>query len=240
MPAPLSAGAPPFAIAATAAATAATAAGVIASFVLSLHLALDGIGAAILAMWADSWLAGAKDGRDSLDSVGVWVPADDALDRAVERVDWEAWTPGSPPPASSLPGFDDVRQRLAELISGITETTRDEIRRAIEAFVGNRVAHVPWTNDDVLALSHQIGEILDNAQRGILIARTEVNRAMTDAALDLFKRAGIAMFNLVTHPTACQRCKDIEAANPHPISEVDAMPPIHPQCRCSVSPVVLQ
>jgi hypothetical protein len=59
---------------------------------------------------------------------------------------------------------------------------------------------------------------------------------MTAAAIDLFKRGGIAMFDLLVHPSACPKCVAIAEANPHPTSDVSATPPIHPLCRCSVGP----
>ena len=130
-----------------------------------------------------------------------------------------------------------MEQQIGGLISGITDTTRAQIATAIENFVAGRIAPVPWTAADVAGLAQQIEAVLDDPARALLIARTEVNRAMTLAAADLFKRAGIAMFDLLTHVNACRKCLDIAAANPHPLADVTVLPPEHPACRCSIGPV---
>jgi hypothetical protein len=196
----------------------------------SANLRLQRLRAELRRLWSDSWIAGAKDASDH----GAQPPADDPLEKAVQSVDWAEWTPGAPLPEP--PGIENVDQQVGALISGLSDTTRAQIVQAVNNFVNGRVAHVPWTSADVAALAAQIAALLDDPNRAVVIARTEVNRAMTQGSADLFARAGIAMFNLLDHPTACQRCKDIAAANPHPVSDVSALPPIHPQCRCSIGP----
>ena len=207
------------------------------SFAATLHIAMGAVEVAILALWADSWLAGAKDGRDSLDHIGVRVPGSDTLDQAVERVNWPSWQPGQHPEPSSLPGFNDVRSQLGKLITGISETTRNDIATLVETFVDGRVGPVPWGPDDVAQLAEQIDALLNDPNRAMLISLTEVNRSMSDAAIDLFKRSGITMFDLLTHVGACPICIGIREANPHPIGDIASTPPIHPRCRCSVAPV---
>jgi hypothetical protein len=186
-------------------------------------------------MWADSWLAGAKDGVESALIAGFVLEEDDALVQAVEAVDWEDWSPGHHPPASRLPGFVDVEHRLGELIKGISETTRAQIATEIEQFVGGRVANVPWSNAEVQDLADRLATMLDDPSRAMKIARTEVNRAMSDAAADLYKRSGIAWFNLLNHVGACPICVAVHDANPHPISDLSAYSPQHIQCRCSMA-----
>ena len=203
----------------------------------TLHITVEAIKDAIESAWADSWLAGAKDGLDSLDEEGVWVPDEDTLDQAVAHTDWGKWAPGQAPPAADLSGFDAVAPRLGQLIVGISNTTRNQIATQVEQFVGSRVGPVPWGPGDVAALAAEIDSVLNDADRALLIALTEVNRAMTEASAELFQRARIAMFDLLTHPSACPRCVDIREHNPHPLSDTSALPPIHPRCRCSIRPV---
>ncbi len=215
---------------------AAALAGLAVSFGATLSISMGALQVAILGVWADSWLAGAKSGRDSLDEHGIRVPSEDPLDQAIDKVDWDKWTPGKAPPAWDLPGFEDVSQELGQLITGISETTREEIVKTVKVFVDGRVAHVPWGPSDVAELAREIESCVNDANRAMLIARTEVNRAMTQGAQDLFRRAGIAWFDLVTHPDACPICVAIREANPHPVSDQADTPPIHPNCRCSTAP----
>ena len=189
----------------------------------------------ILRMWADSWMAGAKDAWDSLKG-GATPPSDDALRRAVESVKWKKWHPGSPPPASDIPGFADVKQQIGALIKGITEETRRQIQAIIEHYVTYKTDPVPWGDDDVENLTREIAAYLDDPSRAELIARTEVNRAMSNAAADLYKRSGIGWFDLVNHTGACPICVTVHDRNPHPLSDIASYSPQHPRCRCSMAP----
>jgi hypothetical protein len=206
--------------------------GVIESLIASIPLDTGPLRTALERLWADSWLAGAKDASGH--GVSVQKATGDALEGAVNAVDWSAWAPGRV--HGTVPGLENVSQQLGGLIKGISDHTRDLIVSLVEAFVAGRVAHVPWTDADVTELAEQIGLLINDPDRAALISRTEVNRAMTTASVDLFKRAGIAMFDLLNHVGACPVCVDIKDANPHPISDASAMPPIHPRCRCSVAP----
>jgi len=123
------------------------------------------------------------------------------------------------------------------LITGITETTRSDIVRAIEQFVVGRTA-VPLTNADVAELAAVIAQMVDSPARAALISSTEVNRAMTHAAIALYKRSNIHFFNLVNVPGACAVCVEVAANNPHPVGDLSATSPLHPCCRCHCAPVV--
>ena len=81
---------------------------------------------------------------------------------------------------------------------------------------------------------------LSPLQRAKVIARTESRRASTAGSVQAYRNYGIEEWDLVTagDSLVCEDCLDIEAANPHGIRETDLMPPIHPNCRCVVSPVV--
>ena len=217
----------------------AAALGTVASvFAATLSLPTVWLTTAILAIWADAWVLGAKEGRDALDDENVWVPEEDELDQMIERVDWKSWAPGDPPDPSSLPGFEDIESQLGHWIKEITETTRREIAAAVQRFADGRVVG-PWKPPDVQSLADEIERIVGSPQRAMLIARTETNRALNLAAVQLFHRAGVTMFNLIPHPTACPLCKAVAAANPHPLSDKSAIPPLHPNGRCSMAPVVV-
>ena len=217
----------------------ATALGAAASiFAATLSIPTAALAVAILSIWADAWILGAKEARDSLDEKDIWVPSEDPLDQRIDKVNWGEWAPGNPPSPKDLPGFEDIESQLATLVKGITETTRREIAAAVQRFADDRVVG-PWRPEELQSLADEIEQIVGNPDRAMLIARTETNRSMNASAIQLLHRAGVTMFDLVPHPTACPLCKAVAAANPHPLSDKSAIPPLHPNGRCSIAPAVM-
>ena len=69
-------------------------------------------------------------------------------------------------------------------------------------------------------------------QRAKMIARTEVNSVKNKARLQAFKDNNVEWVNVNTQHDnrVCQDCLDIEANNPYPITEVEDLLPVHPNC----------
>lgn len=198
------------------------------AFSASLHLNHEPLVQTLRGLYGDSWLAGAK---DALDQPNV-TAGDDPVARAVVGTDWDTWTPGHPPAADTLHdgGLDRMLQQARVTIKGVDTTTRNRIATVLEAGVRN--------GDTVDEIAQAVDEVRNNPARSRLIALTEVNRAMTTAAVDRYQRAGIGMFDLVTDINPCPVCEAIAEANPHPLSDVGSLPPVHPRCRCSAAPYV--
>lgn len=173
-------------------------------------------------MLADAWLVGGKDALDQLpDATG-------SLAGAVREVDWGAWQPGHPRAAGLLSGqgFDDLLAQADITLRGVDDITRRRIGRALEQGVreGWSVQHI----------ATDITAVLDDPDRAALIAVTEVNRAMTQASVGMYRDNGLRQWDLLIAPGACPHCTAVAAANPHPLSDVVDMPPLHPRCRCAV------
>ena len=181
---------------------------------------------------ADSYLAGAKEGVDQLANTGHALPEGDPIREAVIGVDWNTWEPGHPLAADRLAGtgLDDMLREDRVTIKGIDDTTRNQIAKILEDGVRE--------GKSGQQIAREIDVVRKNPVRSKLIAVTEINRAMNRAALDTYVRDGLDEFNLLAEATACPICKAIEAANPHPISDIADAPPIHPRCRCAASPVI--
>lgn len=124
----------------------------------------------------------------------------------------------------------------ARLVTDIDATTRQQIADAIMKGIEDR-AGVPGTG-------RLIRELLDNASRyrSEMIASTEMNRAMSTAALEKMQRLGIEYKQIILSEDACEICEGAADQDPLPVDEdydtddgPQAGPPFHPNCRCAVT-----
>lgn len=152
----------------------------------------------------------------------------------VSGIDWDAWTPGDARAAALVAdgGLKDLLDEAGLRIKGINDTTLERI--------GNRIADGLTSGEDVQTVARGIrSSVLGDAFRATLIAHTEMARAMTQSTLSTYRLNGIRQWALLTTGGACQLCLDVEARNPHDVTDrTDQEPPLHPLCRCAVSPVV--
>jgi len=152
----------------------------------------------------------------------------------VSDIDWSAWKPGDPRAAELVAngGLKDLLDGDGIRLKGINDTTLERI--------GNKIADGLAAGDSVDAIARGIrSSVLGDAFRATMIAHTEMARAMTDASLSTYALNGIRQWNLLTTGGACALCLAVEARNPHDVADkTDSTPPLHPLCRCAVSPVV--
>lgn len=159
--------------------------------------------------------------------------AADAGERAADLVGWD--------------NFDKVnelaakiaRERSSFLISKITETTRDAIRKVIEAGLRDNIG------------GRKIGDAIQSsfafsADRAALIAKTEISFANSQSSLETYKAAaddGIKVRKeWLLGPDPCPTCVGNADQGPIDLDDTfesgDDCPPAHPNCVCAVSPVV--
>ena len=198
------------------------------SFARTAPLDSDELRDALQQMYADSYVAGLKDADETS------APTPDSISGVVSSVDWDSWEPGHPAAADQLAGtgFDDLLRHANVRIKEIDDTSREQIGRALERGVRN--------GDSSTTIAAAIDEVRQDPARSRLIARTEVNRAMTQASIASYRQSGLSKFNLLTSPGACPICVAIADSNPHSLSDIVSQPPIHPACRCAASPVTEQ
>lgn len=148
-------------------------------------------------------------------------------------------------PADSL--FEQLNQRAlewaqdnaADLVSGVTETTRDVVRQAIvKGLDGNlSTADIAKSIESLTAFSDD---------RAKLIAETEIAGANSEGALQGYIAASDAGVNLkkqwLLGADPCDVCQTNAAAGPidlqEPFPSGDMATPGHPHCKCSIAPVV--
>lgn len=148
----------------------------------------------------------------------------DHLRESVENTLAPLWT------AAWNLGYDSAWQ----LVTGEKpETRKDAQSHELDAFIATEGRH--WTE--------QIARtgLKNPVQRADIIARTEVQRAMSDAAVQAYRDLGVSYKHLLLAPDdACTVCKGAEDDGVIPLdapfSTGDVAPPFHPDCRCAIAP----
>jgi hypothetical protein len=128
---------------------------------------------------------------------------------------------------------DLAAQQAAQQIVGIDETTIDQISEAIMSGIEEQLG--------VDGTARAIKAVVDGmtTTRARMIASTEMNTAMSDAALEKMQSIGIEYKQLILSPGACEICEDNHDEDPIPVDDDypsgDDSPPFHPNCRCAVT-----
>ena len=193
----------------------------------NVHLDLGALKDAIDAALADGYSGGSLAVLQQLPAGAN--PGAAALFGPDLRAAWDQWAPGNVDTAALLDngGFKALLDRSSITIKGIADTTYDRM--------GTILADGASSGASVGDISNQLYDILGDELRADTIANTELARATTAASLDTFRANDVTSWEWVLSPDACPECQDKEESNPHHID--DEPPPLHPNCRCAVSPV---
>jgi len=178
-------------------------------------------------LYSDSWLPGAKDAVSQ-----VAHKPDLAGTQAVDAVDWPKWTPGDVPSQESLQGtgFESMLAQVDTWLSEIDATTKRQIAQALQDGIDEGLG--------AKQVGQKIDAVLHDPKRAQVIARTEVNRCMSQASIETYRQHGIAQFDIVTAWDPCPLCIANKDSGPHPITDVAAIPPSHVNCRCVPVPAL--
>lgn len=104
----------------------------------------------------------------------------------------------------------------------------DEIARGLRSDVLPFRAKVPKTADE-------LDRMIRNRSR--MIARTEVIRASNMGRLDAYRKHDVEKYEWVTELNPCPRCADLEGQQ-FSTKDRGPMPPLHPNGRCTIIPVI--
>jgi SPP1 gp7 family putative phage head morphogenesis protein len=168
----------------------------------------------------------------------------DAAATAILRpgpVDWGAWVPGDVAAARKVADAEGLQDLLGSYgvraVQSIADGKMDDLAEAISGAVAR--------GDSADSLAGDITDLVGDADRAEVIAHTEIARAVSSAAMDRYKAAGVTQKQWLVAPDArvCQVCLNNQSAGP--IALFDSFPggvqtaPQHPVCRCSVAPAAL-
>lgn len=161
---------------------------------------------------------------------------DDLIDAL--NIDWDNWKPGNHPAELLVRPKGGLSSLLANagIVSvSLNSTTLDRIgTRLADALVNG------WADTKLAAT---LSDIIDDPKRALTIANTEMARAMSQASMDTYRGFDVEQVEWQHSDFCdCDLCTDNEDAGPIPLGEAfpsgDTEPPAHPNCICSIAPVI--
>lgn len=180
---------------------------------------------ALARIYADGYVTGEKVAKTRL--LG--------LRKSVMVVDWSTWAPGLPAAAALV----KPRGGLRSLLDVDKITVADEVVNTKLDRIGTALATALDKGFDAKKTAQMIDTIIDDPQQALMIARTEMARAVSIATRDTYKANGVEQVEWLV-ADGCDICQENEEASPLPIGEEfpsgDTEPPAHPNCECAISP----
>lgn len=178
-------------------------------------------------LYGDAYLAGS---HVAAKLAGGSVVA--ALTDIESDVDWGKWSPGWGEAAAK-----DASGGLARLLAQAEVTIRGITDSALDR-LGDTLAAGIKAGDSGDTIAAAMRAQLADPKRCELVTRTEVARAMTAASMDTYAENGVELVQMLT-ADPCPECEALadETANGVTIDQAP-QPPIHPNCRCSLAPVI--
>lgn len=185
--------------------------------------------AALANVQADGYASGALALAAETD-VGKALPAaavGEAKTMSLKKY-WDAWKPGDIGASELLDngGFQVLLSDAGVTVKGIADTTLDRM--------GTLLAEGAARGDSVDEIARALRDVVSDPKRAYAIANTELNRATSQATADVFAENDIEEWDWLVSDGACPECEDQANSNPHSLG--DEQPPLHPECRCAMSP----
>lgn len=156
-------------------------------------------------------------------------------------VDWENWKPGNRPAALLVRGKGRFRNLLNRTNATIQDADATTLNR-IGTILADGMS-VGSAGDSVARefMRQGILDLMDNPSRAVTIANTEMARAMSVASVDSYQEFGVEQVEWIgVEP--CDICQENEDAGAIDFGSEfpsgDTEPPAHPNCRCSIGPVI--
>lgn len=156
-------------------------------------------------------------------------------------INWDNWKPGNRPAAALVRGKGRLRQLLNRSHTTIKEVSDTTLNR-----IGTILADglkVGAAGDTVARefIRAGIKDLVSDPRRAVAIANTEMARAMSVASVETYASLDVQQVEWVGMEP-CDICQENEDAGPIDIDTEfpsgDTEPPAHPNCRCTIAPVV--
>lgn len=185
---------------------------------------------ALSRMYADGYTLGNKVAKARLSGLKK-----NANNVGVGIVDWSTWKPGS----ESAAALVRPRGGLESLLATRKITVSDEIVHTKLDRIGTALAKGLEQGYTAKQTAKMIDVIIDDPQQALVIAQTEMSRAMSVAARDSYEKANIEQVEWLV-AEGCDDCQENADASPIGIGDTfpsgDSEPPAHPNCMCALAP----
>lgn len=196
-----------------------------------LAATMTAITAALASVLPGAWTEGYALGRQSAKASAEAAGNGSA---ALDLVDWGEWQPGDVEAAAQVagPGLRDLLADQEAQIKSIASSRLEELGDILAEHLSS-----PETSGgpvySVSSLASALRSVLDNPSRALMVATTEIARAVSAAAVETYRAMGVDRVRLSTagDQRVCPACAAIAARGAVPLGEVSL--PVHPDCRCS-------
>lgn len=187
---------------------------------------LEGIEASVRNALADAYIAGKLVAADSLSTTVAQVLSSDDPESY-----WDNWKPGNIEASQLLSdgGFQKLLKDAGKIIRGIADTSLDQM--------GTILSQGAARGNSVDQIANAMQSVLGNPTRAYIIANTELNRAVSESSLQAFDEMGLSQWEWLVSDGACPECQAMADTGPFDVGGSADQPPLHPGCRCAVSPV---
>lgn len=208
--------------------------------IINVRVNMETMKMILLRVWATGYLLG----RDAADELIAQARARKGRKAAdihkaefdIEGgIDWDSWTPGDELSALILKptkAFRRLLERQGITLKELSNTTLRDIGNAL----GEAIALGLSPTQAATLINRSIAD----PSRALTIAITESNRAISYATISRYQEAGLSEMEWLTSDP-CDEC-EMNDGEVVPIGGVfpsgDTQPPVHPHCRCALSPVI--
>lgn len=152
-------------------------------------------------------------------------------------VNWETWKPGNRAAAALLAPQGGLESLLASRRIQITDDVVNTKLNQIGTLLSQALAKGKTPKE----VSILIDDLIDDPEKALSIAQTEMSRAVSIAQRDLYETSGVEMVEWLV-AVGCEECQQNADASPIGIGDTfptgDAEPPAHPNCMCDLAPYI--
>jgi ribosome modulation factor len=184
----------------------------------------------------DGYLAGLWGASQQL---GATSFPDTQVGKYAETLDWaNGWRAGNIDAALKV-----ADGGLAALLDNVGVTIKDPatglgIENSVLNSIGNKLATGLTQGLPPAAIARTIETDIGSTWRAEVIAQTEVSRAINSASVDTYSYNGVTEYSIVLSDDACDDCQGVADSAPYDVDTAEGLVPVHPNCRCSVEPLV--
>jgi hypothetical protein len=186
---------------------------------------------ALRRLYADGWVTGDLAARYTL----AHLTRNKAINApAVGLVNWDTWTPGNAAASALLSpkgGLQTLLDKAQITIDGVSNTKLDRIGTILSDALAQGLTPQ--------SVSTMVDQVVNDPAQALVIAQTEMSRAVVDAELAQYADSGVEMVEwLVADP--CPECQENLDASPISIDEdwPNGDAPVHPNCMCDIAPYI--
>ena len=196
------------------------------------------LNATLFDMYLDGWALGTDIGKQAL----LYMKTNKAVStvsdlQRLQNMDWSKWKAGNKPAASLL----NQPHGLTKLMNSRNIRLQD-IGRTTTNRIGTILGDALSKGLPASAVKAEIATMVGDPERALLIAQTEMSRAVNTAARQTYEDTGVEFVEWLDSD-GCDICDENASVSPQPIDAEfpsgDTEPPAHPNCICSLAPYMV-